>query len=268
MIPSESYYDAAHTVARISKQIISNDLRNREDDTHRHNVSLYKNRSGSTIFEEHLKTCIREHHDQIVKKSNEHLEGLGRLVRITRVVAVENENESQNRSFADCLIECTHKGDNISIPVNIKLSNGKTYDNIGGWSSIGRIFFNDDRITTRKGFLAACEAKGPVIGVRDYFLWSFDKTKEDFMQIVSSGKMVSLIAATEGSIKFNGAQSLPLQFNASVAKSMHEWEDFDFYQSRDSFLLKLNTDMVQYNAIQYDDTARAHAAVLRHLGLS
>lgn len=125
----------------------------------------------------------------------------------------ENE-EAAKRAWADLFLTVELKDKTeISIPVNIKSTTGKTADNVCGWTAASFILFEDYE-TASKGNTAVKALQDGKLDkktVRDYFLWVFYTSPT---QPYSGTAVFSLLQLDPDNYTYNASQSFPLQINS------------------------------------------------------
>ena len=102
----------------------------------------YSLRIGSIIFEENLKKEINKKKKEIISQVNETFETISYSLRLEDIRADLNETEASNRSYYDILLIFENDLEEMySVPVNIKITLGKSKDNVCGWKGLASALY-------------------------------------------------------------------------------------------------------------------------------
>lgn len=212
-------------------------------------------RNGSTQFEEELlKPAIRKNESVITERIKEKLEISGLPFSLIFLDAGGNQSEADVRSFDDMsMIFADVNGKEYFYPINIKITNGNSADNVGGWMAMDfAIFGNPDtnsnipvmrKVATLKSTFMKKMIEGTMSSdMSDYFLFVFKKLPT-FLEILESAKVFSLLSVEPESFNINMSQSLPIQFNSDAAIKIPSDSDTSLLQRRENLMNMLLAEM-------------------------
>lgn len=180
----------------------------------------YQLRVGSIFFEENLKNEINKKNEEIIKNVNELLKSIYYQLRLESITAELNETETSNRTYYDLLLNFKDKDSDelIQVPVNIKITLGKSKDNVCGWQGLASALYLNITLDNikKKEFYQLVKNNKMKDDIMDYFIWSFNKN--DGSELLNNHKCLSLLTINKDDMSININQAMPLQINTRTCK--------------------------------------------------
>ena len=218
----------------------------------------FAGRTGSIDAENAIITALHSVDAHNLEASiNAVIEKYGNPYRFTEFQYRGSDTESQKRDWTDISIRMSDDIHGMrTFPINIKSTHGDTADNVGGWRAYDYAVTNDLTIvrTYREHVESIVKNKRIISnnGDHDYFLWTFFKNGDDqFNGIFDSGSLLSSIP--DGNLRFNAAQSLPLQIihesNDGHNETQLQYMDTDIAKRR----VLLETWLIRHKTMKNDE---------------
>lgn len=203
----------------------------------------YSLRVGSIIFEENLKKEINKKKQEIIDKVNKIFKTNSLDLKLDSIQSDLNETEAGNRSYYDILLTFENDLEELyTVPVNIKITLGKSKDNVCGWKGLASALYPNitiDNISKNK-FYQLVKEKEITNEISDYFIWSFNKN--DGKEMLNNHKCLSLLNIKKEDMHVNINQSMPLQINTRTCRKI---KNVNIEKERKLLVSKILTTMLR-----------------------
>ena len=204
----------------------------------------YSLRVGSIIFEENLKKEINKKKQEIIDEVNKTFKSTSFDFKLETIQSDLNETEARNRSYYDILLIFKNHLDKLyTVPVNIKITLGKSKDNVCGWKGLASALYPNitiDNNISKNKFYQLVKEKEITNEISDYFIWSFNKN--DGSEMLNNHKCLSLLNISKEDMHVNINQSMPLQINTRTCGKI---ENVDIEKERKLLVSKILTIMLK-----------------------
>lgn len=201
----------------------------------------YSLRVGSIIFEENLKKEINKKKQEIIDKVNKTFKTNSLDLKLDSIQSDLNETEAGNRSYYDILLTFENDLEELyTVPVNIKITLGKSKDNVCGWKGLASALYPNitlDNINKIKFYQIAKDRK-ITDEISDYFIWIFNKNDEK--EMLNNHKCLSLLSINKEDIYVSSTNLLQIH-----TRTCRKLKDFDIVAERKLLLSKLLTKMLK-----------------------